>query len=158
MKALETAFRIKLVKGELVCWAQPATTDAAYSKLNASAWWALVVDDWWGGTLIEATRDEHRDFVPVAGGARYYGAIIQTPCVGSASDNSQHDSEVPPKRTWKGFNDEALVEEMKQLVDDDRVQSAWEAACAVAPRAKGGGTTESKAKRLHSKYSETENS
>ena len=78
--------------------------------------------------------------------------------MGSASDNSLHDSEVPPKRTWKGFNDEALVEEMKQLVDDDRVQSAWKAACAVAPRAKGGGTPESKAKRLHSKYSETENS
>jgi hypothetical protein len=28
----------------------------------------------------------------------------------------------------------------------------------VAPGAKGGGTIESKAKRLHGKYSETENS
>jgi hypothetical protein len=94
VKALETAFRIKLVKGELVCWAQPATTDAVYRKLNTSAWWALVIDDWWGDTLIEATRDEHHDFVPVAGGTRYYGARIEPPDLHSAAA-----VEVDPHRT-----------------------------------------------------------
>jgi hypothetical protein len=51
-------------------------------------------------------------------------------------------------------SDEPLVLEMHALVKSRRVPSLYQAALDLAKRAKGGGTEESKAKRLIARYGE----
>jgi hypothetical protein len=77
VQAVETAFRIQLINGELTCWARPGAPHESHKKLARSAWWALIVEDWLGGTLRSGTRDERMDFVPVPDGLRYYDAKIE---------------------------------------------------------------------------------
>jgi hypothetical protein len=77
VQAVETAFRIKLINGDFVCWARPGAPHESHTKLARGAWGALVVEDWIFGTLRACTRDAHMDFVPVPEGPRYYDARIE---------------------------------------------------------------------------------
>ena len=77
VQAVETAFRLKLINGELVCWARPGAPHESQKKLPRGAWGALVVEDWIFGTLRACTRDARMDFVPVPDGHRYYDARIE---------------------------------------------------------------------------------
>jgi hypothetical protein len=77
VQAVETAFRIKLVNGELVCWARPGAPHESHKRLARGAWGALVVEDWIFGTLRAGTRDARMDFVPVRDGPRYYDARVE---------------------------------------------------------------------------------
>ena len=50
-------------------------------------------------------------------------------------------------------DDAPLVQEMRRLLDEGKARGVWDAALAVAGRAKGHGRAESKAKRLWARYS-----
>lgn len=78
VEAVERTFRLKLINGELVCWARPGAPHEPPQKLIGSAWGALVFEDWIFGTLRTGTRDARSmDFVPVPDGLRYYDARIE---------------------------------------------------------------------------------
>jgi len=91
VRAVETAFRIALINGELVCWARPGAPHESHKKMARGAWGALVVEDWIFGTLRACTRDAHMDFVPVPDGPRYYDARIEPPL--SRRPVSEHEIE-----------------------------------------------------------------
>lgn len=50
--------------------------------------------------------------------------------------------------------DAPLVEEMRAMIRDGRAKGPWDAALALSGRAAGGGTVQSRAKRLLARYSE----
>ena len=50
-------------------------------------------------------------------------------------------------------SDSILIHEMRELIAYGKANNAWDAALQVSARAKGHGTGESKAKRLHHRFS-----
>jgi hypothetical protein len=73
--------------------------------------------------------------------------------------NETPDSQIRPRGRPAGSgsfaaSDEPLIAEMRSLIETERTLSPWAAAARVADRAAGGGTHESKIKRLVSRYSE----
>jgi hypothetical protein len=66
---------------------------------------------------------------------------------------SDHAARRLPKPGYE-IDDEPLLREMVRLMDSRECSSVWAAAQRVAPQARGGGTLESKVKRLHRRYRE----
>jgi hypothetical protein len=67
------------------------------------------------------------------------------------------DRGVRRRKAPSGVNHEAsdapLIREMRELIVSGQAKSRWDAALAVSEKAKGDGNGESKAKRLHRRYS-----
>ncbi|MBB2165383.1 hypothetical protein HLH26_12735 [Gluconacetobacter sp. 1b LMG 1731] len=78
------------------------------------------------------------------------------PLEGNTSANNSHSKGhlVGSGRCARGYEeaDAPLVEEMRTMIVHKKAHSAWHAAELVADRAEGGGTFESRQKRLHGKY------
>jgi hypothetical protein len=68
---------------------------------------------------------------------------------------TRHQGAPPIPKAGYEIDDEPLLREMVQLLEDREVSSRWAAAQKVAHRAKGAGTPESKAKRLHKRFSKS---
>jgi hypothetical protein len=148
---IETEFLHNLYDGQLSCWGRLGSVQSDYMRVPRGA--VTGIESWWkGGGIIRVESGELLYAVRVE---RLDKARMQTPDNGVISCAN---SEVTSKPKWQGFDDKAELDQMRALVKNRSVQSLWEAAMQVAPGAKGGGSIESKAKRLHSKYSETENS
>ena len=62
----------------------------------------------------------------------------------------------PRKPSVRGYAiaDRPLIEAMRKLIDSNSAPNAWKAAEAVVERAAGGGTEDSKIKRLVARYAE----
>jgi hypothetical protein len=70
----------------------------------------------------------------------------------------QRGTRAEPRRKPRGFDyrasDAPLVERMRGMVGRGEAKDAWDAALQLAGSAAGHGEVESKAKRLHKRYSE----
>lgn len=66
----------------------------------------------------------------------------------------EHANRAPTQAATCGYSidDKPLLREMADLLDRRESVSAWAAAQAVADKARGPGTPESKAKRLHRRF------
>lgn len=94
-------------------------------------------------------------------------AVIEMWPAAGASDDFQEAPEVEhipdtaaPRRGGrkKGtgqYNDDPLLEEMRELIEAQEAKSVWEAAGVVVAKAKGAGTPDSIQKRLSGKFART---
>jgi hypothetical protein len=77
----------------------------------------------------------------------------------ATDQNVTPNSNIRPRGRPQGsgslaLSDEPLIAEMRSMIENDRALSPSAAAARVADRASGGGTLESKIKRLAGRYSE----
>jgi hypothetical protein len=112
VESVEMTFRLKLINGELACWARPGAPHECHKRLAGSAWGALMVEDWIFGTLRAGTRDERLDFVPVPDGLRYYDARIDRSTSPRRSEKNKGGSPGLP------FREAAITAATEYLLDE----------------------------------------
>lgn len=164
------AFGLILRDGELEAWARKGSPLGDWIKVPAAAWGHLEVLSWSSGVLGFAKHTQVPVSVSIGGGRsqsilknvseydEYFDArVAPAKPAGAGSEEMGPSAHENRRRSWRGFEDNALLHEMKELVTSGAAQSPWQAALEVAPKARGHSNLESKAKRLHRKYSQAEN-
>jgi hypothetical protein len=113
---------------------------------SAGSLWVFIDGRWLDGQVYECRRRRNERRLD-----RQIGAVD-----GLANGVRQAQSAKTPRlpRGGKGYKekDAPLIEEMRRLIETGAATSVWAAAVALAPNATGGGTNDSKAKRLLGRF------